>query len=433
MAQCEAKFAQRHSDPLLLKHSNGFEVVSVSKTPSDSADTPSTTTVGPTVEAPKYDEHMDVFQRPYVIDSTVTQHEGVSARLRFNLSIALIAQGRFEEALVSSEKALHELRSSALKDSELEFCLLHKTGFTQFTLGKVEASLVSFENASRLALQVPMDTVALAACMNCLGVIHFHHEPSKANTAMHLLKQSLALYRKVYSGASKAVATVLNNIGRVHFLLSQYHQALEVYNESLVMRVQVLGAHSVDVAATLYNTGQSYHQIGQLDNAMQYYKRFLSLSGNGLGSFSRDAAIVYRGIGEIHQERGDMKSALLAFEQALTAQKVSLGKDHLEAASTLNKLGNMCYEMQDNSGAIQYYREGLEIENSILEPNHAHIIITLTNIAHIEVRKSVCRSHGIAFSRALSHTLTYLFGEIETETQLRMCFGGLSQGPSKAV
>ncbi|KAL3918258.1 MAG: hypothetical protein SGILL_004320 [Bacillariaceae sp.] len=386
LAQVETKRSRRLSNPLRMKLGNDLAVISKGSS-SNSIELSSKATVTPATEQPKYDENMDVFQEPFVIDSTLTQPEGISARLRFNISIALVANDRFEEALSVLEKALQEIRSLALKDSKLEFCLLHKYGFSQFKLGKAKEALVTFETASKIALQNPTDKVALAACMNCLGVIHFHHEPNKAETAMHLLKQSLALYQQVFSGPSKEVATVLNNIGRVHFLLSQYHQALAVYHEALFIRVQVLEPNSVDVAATLYNTGQSFHQIGQLDNALQFYKRFLSLKGKGLGPYSRDAGIVYRGIGEIHQDKGDTKSALKAFEQALAAQKLSLGKYHLEVASTLNKLGNLCYEMQDFSGAIEFYNQGLEIENSILEPNHAHIVITLTNIAHIEKQR----------------------------------------------
>jgi tetratricopeptide (TPR) repeat protein len=374
LTQIEAACTRRLSTPMVIQLEK--DDVEMSSKPMES----------PASRRNKYDELMDVFQDPYTIDTSFTLSEVIIARLCFNVSLVQIAQDRFEEALKMLEKALQRIEKSALKNKDIEFQLLHKIGFTQFTLGNAAESLKTFEKASSIALQTAMDKVSLAACLNCLGVIHFHHEPKKADTAMQLLIQSLALYRQVHCSFSKEVATVLNNIGRVHFLLSQYDQALNVYNEALVIRVKVLGAESVDVAATLYNIGQSYHQLGQLDHAMHYYKRFLSLSGKELSTYSRDAAIVYLGIGEIYKDQKDMKQALAAFKQALAAQKASLGNYHLEVASTLNKLGNLCYEMQDPADALEFYKQGLEIEILILEPSHQHIIITLTNIAHIEVR-----------------------------------------------
>ena len=76
--------------------------------------------------------------------------------------------------------------------------------------------------------------------------------------------------------------------------------------------------------------------------------------------------------------------AIHFYNQALDAQSSSCGTVSAEVATTLNKLGNLCYEMKDFSSAMKHYKDGLKIEQVVLASNHPHIIITLTNVAHIQ-------------------------------------------------
>lgn len=334
----------------------------------------------------KYDEGMLQFQNPEAVRD-MFEADSISSRLNYNIGLCKTAKADFATALACFEVSLQQAQRSSEAEKKLQFRVLQQIGYCHFIMGNGKEANQRYQQALELAAE--LDHIAVGACLNCMAVVYFHHRPELADEAMELLKQSLAIYRETLGDVSKEVATVLNNIGRIHYLRSEYKDALAVYSESLTIRVQVLGEASVDVAATVYNSGQCYHQLGQLDNAMQYYERFLgTIKVNGRLS-SRDAAIVYRGIGDIHQEKNETKHAINAFKNALQAEKESLGKFHHEVASTLNKLGNLCYETQDFVSALIYYKEGLKIETTILEPLHPHIVITLTNIAHIEVSEGV--------------------------------------------
>jgi tetratricopeptide (TPR) repeat protein len=333
----------------------------------------------------EYDEGMDVFQEPEPI-SDIYDAESISARLYYNIGLARIAAGDHKQAFDVFDKALDNMRIPwEAHQTMFIFQILNKLGFCQFRVGNTTEATTYYQRAFTLAIHASLDKITTAACFNALGVLHFHKHAGDARKAMLLFKQSLAIYREKLGSTSKEVGTVLNNIGRIHYLWSEYEKALKIYGEALKIRIEVLGEASIDVAATMYNTGQSYHQLGQLDLAMDYYQRFLNITTTRRGPLSRDAAVVYRGIADIHQERRELKLALKVFKDALRAGRAALGRFHPEVASTLNKLGNLCYEMKDYNSALKYYREGLEVENAVLEPEHPHIIITLTNIAHIEV------------------------------------------------
>jgi len=351
-----------------------------------------------------YDEGMDVFQEPESI-TDIFDAESISARLYYNLGLVKVAQGEITDAFSRFEKSLSKAQASSKKESFFKFQLWHKLGYCRFRLGNLSKAMECFQTAFQLSIQDSLHKIATAACFNSLGVLHFHNHRDDSEKAMLLLKQSLAIYRDTFGNQSKEVATVLNNIGRIHYLWSEYKKALEVYAETLSIRVAVLGEDSLDVAATIYNTGQSYHQLGQLDNAMEYYQRFLRISTKSLGPNSRDVAIAYRGMAEIHQEKRELKLAFKLFKSALEVGQKAQGKFHPEIASILNKLGNLCYEMKDLISALKYYREGLEIETVILEPEHRHVIITMTNIAHIEKQRRNYRAALDAYSEVYKKQL----------------------------
>eukprot|EP00529_Nitzschia_sp_RCC80_P000178 CAMPEP_0113507042 /NCGR_PEP_ID=MMETSP0014_2-20120614/36241_1 /TAXON_ID=2857 /ORGANISM="Nitzschia sp." /LENGTH=872 /DNA_ID=CAMNT_0000402599 /DNA_START=98 /DNA_END=2716 /DNA_ORIENTATION=- /assembly_acc=CAM_ASM_000159 len=182
---------------------------------------------------------------------------------------------------------------------------------------------------------------------------------------------------------SAAIATILNNMGRVHYLLGDNNAALVTYHAALDIRRRVLGSNHLDVAATIYNAGQSYHQKGELATAMGLYREFLMIAKKNLGEHHRDVAIMTKCIAQVHHECGEQDSAKVHYEKALLIGRAALGPHHPEVASVLNKLGNLLYETGNMVEALRVYEEGLEVERIVFDPSHPNIVVTLTNIGQI--------------------------------------------------
>ena len=182
---------------------------------------------------------------------------------------------------------------------------------------------------------------------------------------------------------STAIATILNNMGRVHYLLGDNNAALATYHAALDIRRRVLGSNHLDVAATVYNAGQSYHQKGEVATAMVLYQEFLVIAKKNLGEYHRDVAIMTKCIAQVHHERGEVELAKVQYEKALLIGRAALGPHHPEVASVLNKLGNLLYETGDMVEALRVYEEGLEVERIVFDPSHPNIVVTLTNIGQI--------------------------------------------------
>ena len=335
----------------------------------------------------EYDEGMHAYDVPLSIQES-SNVDSITSTLLYNIAQTFVRRGRCEVAITWFERALAKRNNVDTETPDFLVKVLHNLGHCCYRVGRNPEAMIHYQQALSLISKFGLGDIEVAAVLNCIGVLHFHRHSDDAQKALEMLHQSLAIYRSRLGSLSKQVATVLNNMGRVHYLLSEYERALQVYDEALRIRQQVLGADSIDVAATIYNTGQTLHQLGRLDECMGFYEDFLTVAKRRLGSESRDVANVYRCVAEVHQERGDLKLALQCFLKSLKAGRASLGNNHPDVASTLNKLGNLCYEMQDHNAAMEYYKEGLEIEFKVLIPNHPHIIITMTNIAHLYKSRS---------------------------------------------
>lgn len=342
----------------------------------------------------EYDEGMRVYRDLLQIRES-TPIDETAANLYYNIAQTYVQRELYSDAIIWFHKSLDKflsLYTNNNKDSLLPIVMnLHSLGYCHYRLGRDHLAKEFYQRAFDFLSINGLGKAHLAATINCIGVIIFNQQQTcDSDQAMNMFLESLELYKSCDQIESTGnlvatIATVMNNIGRVYYLRSDFKNALKVYKECVKLRRESLDEYSVDVAATAYNLGQTLYQLGHLDDALTYYHDFLTIMVLKVGSKSKDIALVYKGIAEIHQDKANPKTALHYFERALEIQKAHTkpGIANAEIATLLNKMGNQCYAMKDFHAAMKYYRQGLQIEKAILEPNHPHIIITTTNIGHI--------------------------------------------------
>ena len=376
----------------------------------------------------EYDEGMAVLNRPLSLSMGLETCEGCSRTLLYNVGITYVSRRDYLNATTWFQRALASVDASSAGVNILHVQALHNIGMCLYHLDQPSEAMTFYTQSLVFAMQInKKESRSLqAANLNCIGILHFHCQASDPEKALDLLSQSLYEYKKCGGNFRIEIGTVLNNIGRVYYLLEQYDLALRIYKEALAIRRHVLASNSADVAATVYNYGQTFHQLGELDQALKHYYDFLSITNENCGDKSRNVAIVYRCIGEIYHEQGKLLEARTMLGKALTGSRASLGYAHPEIASCLNKLGNLCYEMKDHEAALAYYQDGLKVEKRIFQCNHPHIIITLTNMAHIYKNRG---EHTLALSayRQVHERQQKAFGESSAECAMTLSSIGLMQ------
>merc|ERR1712151_565016 len=272
-----------------------------------------------------YDEGMNTFSQPVSISSDVTCMHDAIATILFNLGILHLRLNKDDEASDFFTRALesaqrndnHSAVTTSVKSSKKGkscvsvIAILHNIGNVQYRSGRYEDAVRTYNKA----LQIQKNTckiknsshcmLDLAATLNCLGVLHFHLAKADTDKAMKFYEESLSFRCAVlgFDCENKEIATTLNNMGRVHYMIGEHKRALELYAKALNMRRRLLGNDHIDVAATAYNAGQTFHQLGEFEEAMELYEEFLVIAKKHLGSNHRDVAIMLKCMAQIHHER----------------------------------------------------------------------------------------------------------------------------------
>jgi tetratricopeptide (TPR) repeat protein len=373
----------------------------------------------------EYDEGMRVYQGLLKIKESSPPEE-IVASLLYNIGQTYLQRGIHKEAILWFQQSVDKFCALGVSHSVKVIMNLHCLGYCHYRTGKGEKAAILYGRAHALVSEPALaGSHHMAGSVNCAGVLLFNEQPCDTEKAMETFHYSLELYREREGADLIAIATVLNNIGRVHYLRSEFNEARAIYEECMQIRRALLGDDSVDVAATVYNLGQTCYQLGQLDESLSNYREFLKIVVPIVGPKSKDVALVYKGIAQIYHERSDLKSALYYFTQTVEAQRASIGSLS-DTASTLNKMGNLCYELNDFHTAMQHYQEGLKVEKAVLSANHPHIIITLTNIGHINKQLGEYKKALTAY-RQVHRMQVKTFGADSFDTAETMSSIGLMQ------
>lgn len=333
-------------------------------------------------QALEYDEGMHMYNMPMHISQRNNLHSALPA-IAYNMAQAVISRGSHDCAKCWLRLAARYLEATGSSDSMMEVRILQTLGYCFYKTSDSDMSLACYQQAIDIIRSSNLGDKCLAMALNCIGVVHFDMAYGSTDKSMEFLEQSLLLYRSTFNMNQLEMATVLNNLGRVYYLRSEFEAARTVYSESLEIRKRFLSKDSLDLGAVFYNLAQVLFQLGSMDDSMIKYQDFVSIASIQFGENSKDAGLGYKGIAEVHQEKENLEAALCFFTKALTAHTSSCGIYSQEVATLLNKLGNLNYKMQNFDTAMRNYRDGLEIERRVLSPNHPHLIITQTNIAHI--------------------------------------------------
>jgi len=142
---------------------------------------------------------------------------------------------------------------------------------------------------------------ASVSTLNCLGVIFFHmsgNSDENASKALDMFTKSLDIRKSLLNNSATAncnsssnsndgnlntddarreIATTMNNVGRVYYMLGDHTAALTTYIEAYRLRKELLRANHLDLGASAYNLGQTHHQLGNLDDGKLYATRKLNV------------------------------------------------------------------------------------------------------------------------------------------------------------
>lgn len=198
---------------------------------------------------PEYDEGVDNFKYPFDLSK---KSRNLIGTILFNMGRLAQNQRRFREALEFFWESLVALNFVGIQSEPAEVAALFCIGQIQYIVGEFESSLATYHVALPLAATVfGTESVEVAACKNCIGILHYVSAKGDNEAGISVLQRALYLRLKHQGRDHLDVGTIWNNIGRFYFHDSKYSLALSAYEESLRIR-KLHHRESADIAATLF-------------------------------------------------------------------------------------------------------------------------------------------------------------------------------------
>jgi tetratricopeptide (TPR) repeat protein len=235
------------------------------------------------------------------------------AEAHFNLGVSLSRQGKFKEAVYHLSEMLRLNPGHAGAHNNLG-TILHEQG-------ELNAAITHYNEALRISPEYPRAHYNLGVALNSAGktneAINHYNEALRANP----------LHAKAYYN----LGLVLSKIGKPDEAVSHFFEALRI---------------EPDYAAAHFSLGSVLQDQGKFKEAIGHYARVLELKP--------DHAEAHNNLGAIFYRQGRFKQALFHYNKALQAKPEHVGAH--------NNMGVLLDDLGKVKEAVYHYREALRIK-----------------------------------------------------------------------
>lgn len=235
-----------------------------------------------------------------------------------------------------------------------------RAGELCFILSDYSKAIDNYEKAFAASL-AGSNRLAAADALNGIGyALVYEGENSKA---MPYFQRSLRIARQLESvlpvDAKRLMAQALNNMGEVHYSLSDPDKTLDEFNRAFALWQEV-GDRQGQATAEI-NLGYLHLDLGNMREAVAHYANALQLF-RAIKNRSGEASVI-TAIGGIHSFQGEKQEAIDSHNRALGIFR-SIGDRRGEAAA-LNGLGQAYKSLNDPATALGHYTRALDLYREI--------------------------------------------------------------------
>ncbi|MDX2213725.1 MAG: tetratricopeptide repeat protein [Oculatellaceae cyanobacterium bins.114] len=244
----------------------------------------------------------DAYRRFLDAAGSVIGEQSVETQSLYGLGVALLARGRYPEALETYEQALKGFQAQG--NRQAEGTTLSDLGLVYANQGQYLQALEYYQQALVITQEVsvreafPQESrLSEGVILNNIGLVY--NNQGQYPQALDYYQQALAIAREV--GDRPGEGVTLNNIGGIYWSQRQYPQALDYYQQSLAITREV--GDRLSEGRTLSNIGTVYADQRQYEQALSYLEQALVIRrevGDRLGEgFTLGwLGVVYRGLGQ---------------------------------------------------------------------------------------------------------------------------------------
>ena len=237
-----------------------------------------------------------------------------------------------------------------------------------------------------LALQQTLFTGANEDTARTLGVYAWAIRERSLNEAIPLMEKAVAMQRSLWGVTPyPEYAAALNDLGLMYRDQGDYDRSEQLLRESLAMERRLLGEKHPDLALALNNLGLVLWRKGNLPAAELTFRQTLAMQHELLGDTHPDVANTLNNLACVLYDRGDVRGTLQAEGKALDTYRRLFPGDNPDVARILNRLGYWLTEDGQYAAAERDLQEALAMRMRLFGKSHPEIASSLVNVAIFQV------------------------------------------------
>ena len=206
------------------------------------------------------------------------------------------------------------------------------------------------------------------------------------NAAIPVMQSAVAMHRTLWGTEPHPdYADALNDMGLLLRYKGDYEESEQLLRESLAMYRRLLGDKHPEVAMSLHNLAQVLELEGDLNGANSTFQQALAMQRELLGNVHPDVALTLYNLAWVIHDQGDTHRAADTARESLAIYRKVFPDDNTDVARGMTQLGYMLTQAGDYSSAATYLQEGLGMRRRLFGSSHPEIASSLLYVAILQV------------------------------------------------
>lgn len=254
-------------------------------------------------------------------------------------------------------------------------------------------------------------------------------EDRSPDEAIGLLEKAVAMHRALWGAQPYPdFAASLNDLGlMLYYDKGDYDRAEQLLRESMAMKRRLLGDKHPEIATSLSNIADVLHNKGDLAGAERDYLQSLAMYRELLGNEHPFVARTLNNLAFVYHDKGDVRAALETERESLAIYKKNFSGDNPEVARIENQLGYWLTETGQYDAAERCLDEALAMRTRLFGSSHRDVAGSLVHLAILDVALHRYPD-AVAAARTAGKIFTKSFSATSWETALANSVEGAALG-----
>jgi CHAT domain-containing protein len=264
---------------------------------------------------------------------------------------------------------------------------VNKTGFEQNEAGKVAEAATSWAEGLRIARRLypreeyPDGHPDLAQSLNNMAAVLW--AGGKSAEAETLLRDALAMRRRLSTGDHPELAVGLTNLASLLYAQGRYAEAEPPFQEALAMRRRLFQQDHALLAYSLNNLASVLGKQGHYADAETLFRDALAMRRRLFRGDQPELVVSLNGLAGVLLGQGKYAEAELVWRQALAMARRLLQGDHPDVAAILGNLATVLRTQGKYAEAELLFQESAEMYRRLSKGNHRDLAASIINLATV--------------------------------------------------